>query len=80
MSRNRYLSITPGCLAASHPIDGMVELCLPTVTPRGREDAAGMAPDRSAGVHRNIARQSREHRQLAATQRMPEPSAPALIP
>ena len=40
MSRNQYPSITPGSVAASHPIDAMVELCPPTVTPRDRETAA----------------------------------------
>ena len=80
MSRNRYLSIIPGSVAASHPIDGMVELCSPTVAPRGREVAAGMVPDWSAGIHRHVARQNREDRQLAATQRLPRPSASALIP
>ena len=80
MSMNRYPSIALGSVAASHPIDGMVDLCPPTVTPRDRETAAGMAPDRSAGIHRNIARQSREDRLLAELQRLPGPSAPALIP
>ena len=78
MSRNQYLSIAADSVAASHPIDGMVELCPLTVTPRSREVAAGMVPDWSAGIHRNIARQSREHRQIAATQRLPRSSATAL--
>ena len=36
--------------------------------------------DQSAGNQRNIAHQSREHRQIAATQRLPGSSATALIP
>ena len=43
-------------------------------------DRRSEVPDWSAGIHRNIARQSREHRQIAATQRLPGLSAKALIP
>jgi hypothetical protein len=44
---------------------------------RGRRS---MVPDQSAGIHRNVARQSHEHRQLAAIQRISTRSAAALIP
>ena len=43
-------------------------------------DRRSEVPDWSAGFHRHVARQNREDRQIAATQRLPGLSAKALIP